>query len=367
VSERVVVAMSGGVDSSVAAALLLDQGYEVVGIMLRLWAELEPGVASSNKCCSFEAVDSARAVAARLGIPFYLVNAEERFRQLVVDYFIREYAAGRTPNPCVACNRAVRFGYLLDYARALGASYLATGHYARAFQSEKGDWQLWRGRDRAKDQSYVLHMLGQEQLRHVLFPLGELTKGQVRALAAERGLPSAARQESQDLCFVADGDYRRFLSQWAPQTMEPGPILDRSGREIGRHKGLACYTIGQRSGLGIAWPEPLYVLAMLPERNALVVGTAGELGQNGLLARPVHWVAGATPAGSFRAEVQIRYRAQPVLATVRVLADGGAEVSFDRPLRDITPGQYAVFYSEDSGGERCLGGGPIERVFTCSA
>ena len=336
-AERIVVAMSGGVDSSTAAVLLVKQGYEVVGLMLRLWAELQPGLASTNRCCSLESVDDARAVAARLGIPFYLINVEQRFREQVVDYFIGEYAAGRTPNPCVACNRHIRFGFLLDYARLLGATYLATGHYARVCRGTDGRWQLWRGVDRAKDQSYVLHSLGQEQLSQVLFPLGAYTKTAVRGLAAEHGLPTAGRQESQDLCFLADGDYRRFLRQWAPAAIRPGPIFDGQGREIGRHQGLPCYTIGQRRGLGIA---------------------AAELGQDHLLAVPVNWIAGEPPAAAFPAEVQVRYHATPVRATVTPLADARAEVALERPVRDITPGQYVVFYD----GERCLGGGAIERA-----
>lgn len=353
--ERVVIAMSGGVDSSVAAALLVEQGYEVAGLMLRLWAEIEPGLGSSNRCCTLESVDCARAVAARLDIPFYLVNAEQPFKEQVVDAFISEYVAGRTPNPCVACNREIRFGYLLRYARGLGGRYLATGHYARIERGESGEWQLWRGVDRGKDQSYVLHVLGQEELGQTLFPLGRLTKPEVRQMAAERRLPAAARQESQDLCFVADGDYRRFLQRWAGAALAPGPIVDSEGRQLGEHRGLAHYTIGQRRGLGIAAPEPLYVLALVPERNAVVVGPAAQLGRDRLTAESVHWISGAAPPAAFEAEVQIRYRAEPVPATVTPVADGSVEVRFTRPVRDASPGQSAVFYR----GERCLGGGAI--------
>jgi len=262
--ERVVVAMSGGVDSSVAAALLVEQGHEVIGVMLRLWSEpprptLGSGTiaAATNRCCSLDSIQDARGVAEKLGIPFYVLNAEEAFETDVVGSFIETYAAGRTPNPCLVCNRKIRFGYLLDYAtRTLGARYLATGHYARIRRDADGRYQLWRGADRGKDQSYVLSVLGRADLAQALFPVGEFTKPQVRALAAERGLPAASRAESQDLCFIADGDYRRFLAEHAPEAMRPGPIVDTNGRQLGVHAGLPAYTIGQRGGLGIAAAQP---------------------------------------------------------------------------------------------------------------
>jgi tRNA-specific 2-thiouridylase len=362
-SARVVVALSGGVDSSVAAALLVEQGYEVIGVMLRLWSEPLPPTlgggtiaAATNRCCSVEAVHDARGVADRLGIPFYVLNAEGTFEREVVRPFIATYAAGRTPNPCLSCNRRIRFGYLLDYAvRTLGARYLATGHYARIRRGPDGRYELWRGADRGKDQSYVLSVLGQADLAQALFPVGEYTKPQVRALAAARGLPTASRVDSQDLCFVADGDYRRFLAANAPEAMRPGPILDTSGRELGVHIGLPAYTIGQRSGLGVAAAQPLYVLELDPARNALIVGARAELGRSWLRAGPVNWIDGAPPRAAFEAEVQIRYRATPAAATVVPLPGGEAEVQFAGALRDITPGQAAVLYQ----GERCLGGGMI--------
>lgn len=375
--------MSGGVDSSVAAALLVEQGYDVIGVMLRLWAEDPPplppslrgrgetyspplageesGVESplaglgSNRCCSLESIHDARGVADKLGIPFYVVNAETPFKRAVVDPFIAGYAAGLTPNPCLACNRQIRFGFLLDYAASLGANFLATGHYARVRRGAAGRFQLLRGADRAKDQSYVLSVLTQADLARVLFPVGEYTKPEVRALAAARGLPTAGRADSQDLCFVADGDYRRFLADHAPKAVRPGPILDRQGRQLGMHRGLAAYTIGQRSGLGIAAAQPLYVLALDVARNALVVGTAAELGTRWLRTGPVNWIAGGLPAGPLRAQAQIRYRARPAAAWVTPLPDGSAEVAFDAAVRDAAPGQAAVFYDD----EICLGGGII--------
>jgi tRNA-specific 2-thiouridylase len=358
VAERVVVAMSGGVDSSVAAALLMEGGYDVIGVMLRLWSEpalADASEAAQNRCCSLESMNDAQAVADRLGIPFYVIDATAPFKQSVVDLFVEGYASGITPNPCLACNRRIRFGYLLDYALRLGASFLATGHYARLRCDPDGSYQIWRGVDPTKDQSYVLSVLGQKDLAHALFPIGEYTKPEVRALAATRGLPTASRAESQDLCFLADGDYRRFLSEWAPQSVTPGPVLDRQDRVLGEHRGLPYYTIGQRSGLGIAATEPLYVLALDRHRNALIVGTAVELGCEAFGTGHVNWISGTAPVGPLRCAVQIRYRARPSPATVFPQPSGKAEVRLDVPLRDVTPGQAAVFYSD----EQCLGSGVI--------
>ncbi len=349
----VVVALSGGVDSSVAAALLVEQGYAVTGVMLRLWAE--PGAVRDNLCCTPDAVGRARAVADLLGIPFRLLDVRDRFRRAVVDYFIAEYRAGRTPNPCVPCNREVRFGYLLRWAREQGADYIATGHYARV--RRVGDrYQLLRGRDPAKDQSYVLHILTQEQLAHVLFPLGDLTKEEVREIARRKGLPVAEQPESQDICFLADGDYRRFLRQEAPEATRPGPILDTSGRVLGEHQGLVNYTIGQRKGIGIAAPEPLYVVALDPERNALIVGTADELGWTGCIAEWMHYISGEEPPGPFTATAKIRYRHREVEVEATPLPNRRLRVRFAEPQRDVTPGQYLVLYQ----GGVVVGGGVIK-------
>lgn len=352
-SPHVVVAMSGGVDSSVAAALLVEQGYRVTGVMLRLWAEPAAGC-RDNLCCTPEAVERARDVATRLGIPFHQVDMREPFRRAVVETFIAEYAAARTPNPCIPCNREIRFGLLMEWARQRGADYLATGHYARVHRV--GDrYRLLRGRDRTKDQSYVLHILTQEQLAHVLFPLGDRTKGEVRALARERGLPVADQPESQDVCFLADGDYRRFVADHAPEAARPGPILDTAGQRLGEHKGLIHYTVGQRKGIGIAAPYPLYVLALDSRRNALIVGRAEELGQTECGVARMHYISGEEPTGPFEATAQIRYRHKeaPVVATP--LPGGRLHVRFALPQRDITPGQYLVLYD----GEVVLGGGVI--------
>jgi tRNA-specific 2-thiouridylase len=351
---RVVVAMSGGVDSSVAAALLVEQGYDVVGIMLRLWSEADRGSGPANRCCALDAQYDAERVAEAVGIPFYLVNIASEFKQRVVDYFVAEYAIGRTPNPCVECNRQIRFDLLLRRALALEADYLATGHYAR-IRHHNDRFQIWRGVDRGKDQSYVLHVLGQAQLAHVLLPLGAFSKTQVRDMARERDLPVADRKDSQDLCFVSDGDYRRFLSERLSDTIHPGPIRDRAGRVLGEHQGLVHYTIGQRKGLNISGPERLYVLAVDVTENALVVGTADELGQDVCMAHHMNWIAGEPPRGSFEATAKIRYKAHNALVTVTVLDDDTARIEFDQPQRDITPGQAIVLYQQDV----MLGGGTI--------
>ena len=354
---RVAVALSGGVDSAVACALLVEQGYEVVGLMMRLWAESGVDRSPLNRCCSLDAVDDARAVCRHLGVPFYVINYELPFVDLVVTPFVVDYSRGLTPNPCLACNRQLKFGLLLQRALALDARYLATGHYARVGQAG-GRYVLWRGRDREKDQSYALYMLGQDELAHVLFPVGDMLKEQVRRAAQNLALPVADKPESQEICFIADDDYRRFLQARIPEAFRPGPILDRQGRVLGQHQGLPCYTIGQRKGLGIAAPEPLYVVEIDVARNALIVGPESELGRRALLAEEVNWVAGVPPARPVQATVKIRLHGKEAPATVTPLAGERARVVFAEPQRDITPGQAAVFYD----GEAVLGGGRIVRA-----
>lgn len=349
--------MSGGVDSSTTAALLVERGYRVIGMMMRLWSESEEGDDRfvSNRCCSPEAVADARGVCQTLGIPFYLLNFEAAFKQHVVDFFVDGYARGTTPNPCLECNREVKFGALLVKARALGADHLATGHYARVRQ-DRGLFQLLKGVDPNKDQSYALHVLNQEQLTHAVFPLGEHTKDETRAMARRFGLRVADKHESQDLCFIADGDYRHFLRRRIPSLLVPGDIVDARGKVLGRHQGLAFYTIGQRKGLGIAAGQPLYVIALDTARNTLVVGRADELGRQELVAGGVNWISGSPPDGEIEVTAKIRYRAAEAPAAVTPLAAGRARVVFHLPLRDITPGQAVVFYQD----ELCLGGGRIQ-------
>jgi tRNA-specific 2-thiouridylase len=351
---KVVVAMSGGVDSSVAAALLKQQGYEVVGMMLRLWSE--PGKEDSNRCCTPDSMAQARRVAAKLDIPFYVVDAKNVFRETVVQYFLDGYARGETPNPCLVCNRQIRWTFLLDHALALGADFMATGHYSRVQKAESGQVKLLRAVDEMKDQSYVLHVLTQEKLQRALFPVGDYPKAEIRQIAESFGLPTASRADSQDLCFLAGDDYRNFLSRNAPEINQPGKIETREGKVIGQHNGLANYTIGQRKGLGVASPVPLYVITKHAVRNTLIVGVADELGSAELTARDVNWVSGDAPSGPFRAEVKIRYTARPVSAEVTPLENGSrVKVRFDAPARDVTAGQAAVFYV----GEEVLGGGII--------
>jgi tRNA-specific 2-thiouridylase len=292
-----------------------------------------------------------------LDIPFYALDTRQVFRETVVTYFIDQHRQGVTPNPCLECNRHIRFEWLLNNALALDAAYLATGHYAQVDQDRGGLYRLRQGADTQKDQSYVLSVLGQAQLRHALFPVGGYTKPQVRELAARFGLPTASKHDSQDLCFLGDGDYRRFLAEHAPDVMAAGPIVRRDGAVIGEHQGLANYTIGQRKGLGVYGAESLYVIGMNPYRNALIVGTRDELGADTLTAGRVNWVSGEAPAAPFRAAVKIRYKAQAAPALITPLAEARVRVDFDEPARDITPGQGAVIYLDDV----CLGGGIIER------
>jgi tRNA-specific 2-thiouridylase len=375
--------MSGGVDSSVAAALLKEEGHEVIGMMLRLWSE--PGVieddgvvrVAQNKCCSLESVDDARRVARKLDIPFYLVNVEQEFKKNVVDYFYEEYVAGRTPNPCLTCNRHIRFTLLLNRARSLDAEYLATGHYVRVETDPlTGKRRLRRGADREKDQSYVLHVLNQKQLTHACFPLGPYTKPQVRAMAAERGLTVASKPESQEICFVAQNDYRGFIDRYAVtlagkehsgigatthangllQLPKPGPIFDLNGKSLGRHRGLAYYTIGQRKGLGITSPEPLHVLKIDSEQNALIVGSAKDLEKKSCTVSNMHYISGETPTKPFNAQARIRYKAPEQEAVVTPLEGQRASVTFANPQRAITPGQAAVFYGGEHGDEVLCGG-----------
>ncbi|MPZ24616.1 MAG: tRNA 2-thiouridine(34) synthase MnmA [Dehalococcoidia bacterium] len=353
---RVVVGMSGGVDSATTAALLQRSGMDVIGVTMRLWAEEDPTAFRRQRhCCSVEDHEDARAAAAALGIPHYLANFEAEFERHVIDYFVDEYARGRTPNPCVVCNEEIKFRALLDYAHGLGASYLATGHYARIEAVETG-YRLLRPLDEEKDQTYFLYGLGQSELSRVLFPLGGMTKPEVRALAAEIGLHLAQKADSADICFVPEGDHRAFLGDRLG--LGEGPVLDGSGREIGRHHGAAGFTIGQRRGLGVATGERVFVTTVDVAANAITVGHEDDLLADRLEVEQARFVSGVPIATPARVEARLRYRAAPVAALLR--REGGRWlVDLDRPQRAIAAGQAAVFYA----GDEVIGGGTISRAW----
>ena len=350
--QRVVVAMSGGVDSAVAAGLLARQGYDVIGVTMRLWTLDDPSAPpSKRRCCSVEDTDDARQVADAVGIPHYVLNMEHQFQQRVVDYFVAEYGRGRTPNPCLACNEHIKFRALLDRAVAFDADFLATGHYAR-IEGGDGSYRLLRAVDPNKDQSYVLYTLGQAELARTLFPVGALTKPAVRALADEMRLPVADKPDSTDICFVPDGDYRAFVR--ARLARAAGVTVDRGGAVVARHDGVDGFTIGQRKGLGVALGERRFVTSIDAERNVVTLGSEDDLMSSGLVAEQVHWIGGE-PDTPLRADTKIRYRTPAAASMITPLDGGRAHVAFERPQRAVTPGQAAVFYD----GDLVLGGGTI--------
>lgn len=354
--QSVFLGMSGGVDSSVSALLLQQAGYDVSGVNLRLFHNEDLGESREKSCCSLSDAEDARAVAARLGIPFYVFDFSEIFRDTVISNFISEYKAGRTPNPCVECNRSVKFGALLQRALTLHGQFLATGHYARVERdSATGRWLLMRGVDRSKDQSYFLYMLTQEQLSHTLFPLGGLHKAEVREIAEKNGLVNAKKRDSQDICFAPDGDYSAFIQRTAGQPSPTGDFLDQDGRTLGRHKGFIRYTRGQHKGLGLSTETPLYVLDKDAATGAITLGPDAALWTDSLMADHMNWISIPALTAPMRVTAKTRYSQREADALAEPLPDGGLRLVFDAPQRAITPGQAVVLYA----GELVVGGGTI--------
>jgi tRNA-specific 2-thiouridylase len=363
----IAVAMSGGVDSSAVAALLHEQGYELVGLTLQLWNQRRlagrEGMPESvqGRCCSIDDVYDARRVAEHLGIPYYLVNAQERFEADVVRPFVDEYLAGRTPIPCTLCNNHLKFDQLLQTARQIGADRIATGHYAKNnFDAERGRWVLSRPADKSKDQTYFLFGLTQDQLSRTIFPLGDMQKPDVRVMASEHGLELAQKPDSQEICFIPGGSYAHFLQAYLDEQGRAmpdssGELVAADGSVVGHHDGIHRFTVGQRKGVGVSAPNPLYVLSIDPESHAVHVGTDDKLFSQTLVAERLNWISVPEPANEIKVRIKIRHRHEPAEATLRMNADGHAEARFAEPQRAITPGQAAVFYCEDE----VVGGGWI--------
>ena len=351
--------MSGGVDSSVAAVVLQKQGYEVIGVTMQIWPDMkEERKQVEGGCCSLAAVDDARRVADRLGIRYYVLNFKDIFQKRVIDYFNREYLAGRTPNPCIACNRFLKFDAMLQKAVSMGIDYVATGHYARnGYDEAKERYLLRKSVTAAKDQTYALYTLTQEQLSRTLFPIGEFTKKRVREMAREAGLAVASKPDSQEICFVEDNDYGRYISENTDADIKPGYFIDRNGKRLGMHKGIIHYTVGQRKGLGVSFGKPMYVVEIRPDDNTVVLGGEAEVFSSVLTASDVNFISIDSLHEEMKVTVKIRYSAKEAAATIRPLAGGRrVSVEFDEPQRAVTPGQSVVFYD----GDAVVGGGVID-------
>ncbi|MBQ8403962.1 MAG: tRNA 2-thiouridine(34) synthase MnmA [Clostridia bacterium] len=351
---KALIAMSGGVDSSLAAKLMSDNGFECIGCTMKLYNNEDAGIERSRTCCSLDDVEDARSVAYKLGMPFYVFNFSEDFRNTVIRKFIESYKKGITPNPCIDCNRHMKFDKLYERARTLGCDYIVTGHYAR-IEKEGGKYVLKKALDESKDQSYVLYSLTQEQLAHTLFPLGMLRKTDVRAIAEQSGFVNAAKPDSQDICFVPNGDYTQVIKLNSEKEFTTGNFVDARGNILGKHKGIIHYTLGQRKGLGISSSAPLYVCKICPESGDIVLGNGEDLLGKEANVGDFSWIGGEMPKGTFRCKAKIRYRQPEQWATATTMGENNVHITFDEPQRAITPGQAAVLYD----GETVLGGGVI--------
>ncbi len=350
--------MSGGVDSSVAAAILLEKGYDVIGVTMQIWQESTgEGKKHEDACCSLSAVDDARRVANKLGIPYYVMNFKDIFKEKVIDYFTREYIKGRTPNPCIACNRFVKFEALLDKASAMGVDYIATGHYARIdFDEKPGRYLLRKSATDRKDQTYALYTLNQKQLSHTLMPVGDYTKDRIREMAAELDLSVASKPDSQEICFVEDNDYGKFITETTDYKAKAGNFVDVDGNVLGKHKGIIHYTVGQRKGLGVTFGKPVYVKSVNAETNTVVLADENEVFSSRLTASDLNFISIDKLEGEKRVTAKIRYSAKEAPAVITMLDDNRVNVEFDTPQRAITPGQAVVFYD----GDIVVGGGIID-------
>lgn len=353
--KKALIAMSGGVDSSLAAKLMKDKGFECIGCTMKLYNNEDAGIERSRTCCSLEDVEDARSVAFKLGMPYYVFNFTDAFRDTVIRKFIESYENGLTPNPCIDCNRYMKFGKLFERAKILGCDYIVTGHYAR-IEEQNGKFLLKKAVDEAKDQSYVLYSLTQKQLAHIILPLGSLRKTEVRAIAEESGFVNADKPDSQDICFVPNGDYAAVIELNTGRKPEPGSFVDKQGNVLGRHGGVIHYTIGQRKGLGISGAEPLYVCRICPENGNVVLGSNEDLFSREADVTDFNWISGEAPRSGFRCKAKIRYRHAEQWATIVPTGEKTVHITFDEPQRAITPGQAAVLYD----GEVVLGGGTIE-------